>query len=146
MFLNNHMSVFSNPVGPHNILRRCFWRAGAVVQHSLPPSLHPPSGIKPWKNTSRLSHRCEPGTATSPHYLPSRTESIGSTPDVSTTWSWSANRIAFSKHSRPCLVRKSTKASRSSLSTRSAGIWVHCEVNGCKAYFNKVFPGVDVIL
>lgn len=61
-------------------------------------------------------------------YLSSRTESIGSTPEVSTTCSWSANRMASCKHSRPCLVRKSTKASRSSLSTRSAGIWADCRV------------------
>lgn len=64
-------------------------------------------------------------TASSLRYktLSSRTESIGSTPVVSTTWSWSANRMASSKQASPCLVRKSTKASRSSLSTRSAGIW-----------------------
>lgn len=60
-------------------------------------------------------------------YLSSRTESIGSTPDVSTRWSWSANRMAFSRQVRPCLVRKSTKASRSSLSTRSAGTTAGCE-------------------
>lgn len=133
------MHVFSNLVAPRNILHRCFWRAEAVLRRSLPPSPHHPSGIKPWKtqNTAVMGWKWGATvTNVSLIYLSSRTESIGSTPDVSTTWSWSANRIAFSKHSRPCLVRKSTKAKRSSLSTRSAGIWVHWN-QWCKAYFTK---------
>lgn len=49
MFLNIHLHVFSNLAAPRNILRRYFWRAEAVLRHSLPPSPRHPSGIKPWK-------------------------------------------------------------------------------------------------
>lgn len=65
---------------------------------------------------------------TCPH-LSSRTESIGSTPSVSTTWSWSANRIAFSRHSTPSWLPKSTRASLSNLSTRSTETLVGCRRN-----------------
>lgn len=81
---------------------------------------------RPHKGYSCSSHLSVP-------HLSSSTESIGSTADVSTTRSWSACRMAFSKQTRPCLVRKSSNASLSSLSTRSAGIWADCKNQWCAA-------------
>lgn len=148
--------VISYLVVPQNILQLCFWTAEAVLRHSPLPSLHHPSGLMPWVCVDKkvlkslklsstvvahllchLGYNCDEKanlqtssfSSLSVAYLSSRTESIGSTPDVSTTWSWSANRIAFSRQASPCLVRKSTRASRSSLSTRSAGIWAGWKTN-----------------
>ena len=68
-------------------------------------------------------------------YSCSRTESMGSTPLVSTTWSWSANRMALCRQTRPSLVRKSTRASLSSLSTKSAGTCCDLKQNVCFRHF-----------
>lgn len=129
---------------PQNILQMCFWKAEVVLQNSPPPSPYHLWGAIPWWCFKKqvTMWKCFTRLQLSVIYLSSSTESIGSTPDVSTTWSWSANRMAFCKHSKPCLVRKSTKASRSSLSTRSAGIWADCRVEKqtclLKCNFNTV--------
>lgn len=55
-------------------------------------------------------------------YLSSRTESMGSTPSVSTSRSRSAKAMAFSSRATASWLPKSTSASRSKCSTSSAVI------------------------
>ncbi|XP_033978286.1 peroxisomal membrane protein 2-like [Trematomus bernacchii] len=51
--------------------------------------------------------------------------------------------MAFSKQASPCLVRKSTSASRSSWSTRSAGICIGCQLKILEAR-KKIKSGAPV--